>query len=167
MDGEQATTSSHASGVPRPSLYISPLYWFVTAILCGVSMWRVDWEQEAVEAQKQSIALQGERLLQGSACDEDDVENNSHRDGTPQGSLLPGGEFAAEPSYGLCHAPPAMGCAIPLCSAWQEYQMCHARSSSVAADCVHTESLICKVCKRVCSMRRILNNADGANVAVW
>ena len=51
-------------------------------------MWRVDWEQEAVEARKQSIAVQGERLLPGSACDVSDVENSM--DGTPQGSLLPG-----------------------------------------------------------------------------
>ncbi|KAL3156932.1 hypothetical protein ABBQ38_001194 [Trebouxia sp. C0009 RCD-2024] len=59
-----------------------------TAILCGVSMWRVDWEQEAVEARKQSIAVQAERLLPGSACDGGDVENSL--EGAPQGSLLPG-----------------------------------------------------------------------------
>ena len=58
---------------------------YVTAILCGVSMWRVDWEQEAVEARKQSIAVQAERLLSGSACD---VENSL--DEAAQNSLLPG-----------------------------------------------------------------------------
>lgn len=46
----------------------------VTAVLCAVAMWRVDWEEEAVEARKQSIAMQAERLLHSSSCDAPDVE---------------------------------------------------------------------------------------------
>lgn len=67
----------------------------VAATLCGVSMWRVDWEEEAVQARKQSIAMQAERLLQGSSCDVTDVE--SSLDGVPQGSRLPAGRPAVGP----------------------------------------------------------------------
>lgn len=79
---------------------------YFTAILCGVSMWRVDWEQEAVEARKQSIAVQAERLLPGSACDVSDVENSL--DGGPQGSLLPGGGQLQDPA--LVYAIAALRC---------------------------------------------------------
>lgn len=46
----------------------------VTAVSCGASMWRVDWEEEEAEARKQSIAMQAERLLHSSSCDARDVE---------------------------------------------------------------------------------------------
>ncbi|DBB06227.1 hypothetical protein WJX82_010050 [Trebouxia sp. C0006] len=60
----------------------------VTALLCGVSMVRVNWEQEAEEAQKHSIARQADRLLQHPSNDGTDVENML--DGIPEESTLPG-----------------------------------------------------------------------------
>ena len=56
------------------------------ALLCGVSMWRVNWEEEAVEARKHSLAMQAERLLQNPSADMDDDENSLNG----QGSHLPG-----------------------------------------------------------------------------
>ena len=58
-------------------------------------MWRVDWEEEAAEARKHSIAMQAERLLQGSPCDVTDVENSLN--GASQGSHLAGGESGIGP----------------------------------------------------------------------
>ena len=78
-------------------LYLTAVLW-ITAILCGVSMWRVDWEGEAVEARKHSIALQAERLLQGPPCDVTDVENSLNA--APQVSRLPGGGSDIGPIYG-------------------------------------------------------------------
>ena len=65
-------------------------------------MWRVDWEEEAVQARKHSIAMQAERLLQGSPGDVTDVENSLN--GAPQGSHLPGGGLAVDASAGHCLA---------------------------------------------------------------
>ena len=65
-------------------------------------MWRVDWEEEAVEARKHSIAMQAERLLQGSPCDVTDVENSLN--GASQGSHLAGGGLALDPSASHCLA---------------------------------------------------------------
>ncbi len=58
------------------------------ALLCGVSMVRVDWEQEAEEAQKHSIARQADRLLQHPSNNGTDVENML--DGIPEESTMPG-----------------------------------------------------------------------------
>ena len=58
------------------------------ALLCGISMVRVDWEQEAEEAQKHSIARQADRLSQHPSNDGTDVENML--DGIPEESSLPG-----------------------------------------------------------------------------
>ncbi|DBA68436.1 TPA: hypothetical protein ACH3X2_013734 [Trebouxia sp. C0005] len=60
----------------------------VTALLCGVSMVRVDWEEEAGEAQKHSIARQADRLSQHPSNDGTDVENML--DGIPEQSTSPG-----------------------------------------------------------------------------
>ncbi|DBA92170.1 hypothetical protein WJX77_011744 [Trebouxia sp. C0004] len=57
----------------------------VTALLCGVSMVRVDWEQEAEE---HSIARQADRLSQHPSNNARDVENML--DGIPEESSLPG-----------------------------------------------------------------------------
>lgn len=62
------------------------------ALLCGVSMVRVNWEQEAEEAQKHSIARQADRLLQHPSNDGTDVENML--DGIPEESSLPGGSMS-------------------------------------------------------------------------
>ena len=65
-------------------------------------MWRVDWQEEAVQARKHSIAMQAERLLQGSPCDVTDVENSLN--GAPQGSNLPGRVLALDPCAAHCLA---------------------------------------------------------------
>ena len=94
-DFPQLRKHSMASVQLCSALHLTDVLW-IAAILCGVSMWRVDWEGEAVEARKHSIALQAQRLLQGSPCDVADVENSLN--GAPQGSRLPGGGVG--PIYG-------------------------------------------------------------------
>ena len=51
-------------------------------------MLRVDWQQEAVDARKHSVARQADRLLQHPSNDLNDVENML--DGVPEESSLPG-----------------------------------------------------------------------------
>ena len=49
-------------------------------------MWRVNWEEEAGEARKHSLAMQAERLMQNPSADLGDVENSLNG----EGSRLPG-----------------------------------------------------------------------------
>lgn len=58
------------------------------ALLCAVSLLRVDWTQEAEDARKRSVASEAERLLQHPSNDLRDVENIL--EGTPENSSLPG-----------------------------------------------------------------------------
>lgn len=51
-------------------------------------MLRVDWQQEAVDAGKRSLAMQTERLLQHPSSDLTDVENTL--EGIPENSSSPG-----------------------------------------------------------------------------
>ncbi len=83
-------------------------------------MWRVDWEEEAVQARKQSIAMQAERLLQASPGGGTDVENSL--DGVPQGSCPPGGVCSKTYQWALfwahmCRPSCAVLCCAVLCCA--------------------------------------------------
>ena len=49
-------------------------------------MWRVNWEEEAVEARKHSLAMQHERLMHEPHAGNGDVENSVNG----EGSRLPG-----------------------------------------------------------------------------
>ena len=107
----------------------------VTAVSCGVSMWRVDWEEEAVEARarKQSIAIQAEtlRLLQSSSRDARDVENSL--DGVPQGSCRPG-RFCHRTCHRACHwVATRLAIEPAICG------LCHSR-------CVYCTVLQCTAC---------------------
>ncbi len=80
-------------------------------------MVRVDWEQEAEEAQKHSIARQADRLLQHPSNDLTDVENML--DGIPEESTLPGECISVACSH--LHNAESNEWALPETSPWVLY----------------------------------------------
>lgn len=62
---------------------------WVAALLCGVSLLRVDWPKEAVAARKASLAAEAERL-QHEAETGSDLEQAVAEETVPSSSSSPG-----------------------------------------------------------------------------